>query len=180
MPLIVQDNTGEVVDANAYIDVTFFDTHAAMFGFLDTSWTTSQKEVAIISGTSYMDMEWAFTGFNRGFISTPLATNQSTELPRVETYVYLPGRSTAVPIGAISTLIKRANAEFALASIKGELYDNGVDKSIISETKFAVVVEKSVTYDKDARKKIVHSQHVLNGKKYLERSGILMQQLGVL
>lgn len=80
MALIVQDDTGTVVDANGYISVAFFKayhTDRGIAAVVDSEYSDTEIEAAIVQATDYIDT-------SRNYKFTPLTDEQTTEFPREE------------------------------------------------------------------------------------------------
>lgn len=83
MALIVQDDTGQVADANSYIDVAFFTSYHDDRGN-DTSGLdqTTQIEPALVLATDYVDSKYL-----NDFIGSKIITGairQTTQWPRLD------------------------------------------------------------------------------------------------
>lgn len=72
--MIVQDETGEVVGANAYVSEADFLAWFSDRGITPAG-STAEREAAIVKATDYIDTRWSFTGQKK-------ATDQTTEFPR--------------------------------------------------------------------------------------------------
>lgn len=139
MVLTVQDDTGTVANANAYIDVAAFkayhDDRGNTYGTDDT-----KIEQAIVKATDYLDSRFRFIGVK-------LASPQTTQWPRqAGTSVFLPwadinfvgpdvsfsGPTTVVlltdtqgnAITGIPQAVKDATAEYALRALTAVLFQD--------------------------------------------------------
>ena len=101
MALTVQDDDGEIANANAYIDADYFNEYFLTRAIDISDFEEEAIEGAIVSATDYIDNRWFFRG-------TKLAENQTTEFPRAD----LLDRYTNEVIGLPSNL-KKATAEYA-------------------------------------------------------------------
>jgi hypothetical protein len=97
----IQSDDGTVDNANAYLDTTdmlqYWENHGVDYSGTDTS----DLQVAIIRGTSYVDQRYKYKG-------TRLAEGQTTEFPRADLYDCRGDDATGVP-----DVIKQATAEYA-------------------------------------------------------------------
>ena len=110
MALIVQNDAGTVVDANAYIQIAFADSYFADRGNIVWGNLTSvQKEQAIIKATDYIDNRFVYAG-------KLLNSNQTTSFPRGD----LIDRSGYKVVG-IPLKVKKASAEYAIRASTAEL-----------------------------------------------------------
>lgn len=139
MALTVQDDTGTVVGANAYITVAAFKAYHDDRG---NTYTTDDTKIAsaIIRATDYLDSRFRFRGL-------ALVAGQTTEWPRqAGTAVFMPwwdisflgvdavfsGPAAAVelsdasgnPIVGIPQAVKNATAEYALRALAQPLYQD--------------------------------------------------------
>jgi hypothetical protein len=180
MSLILQDNTGTVLDANAYIDDVYLGSYLTDRALNNAAWTTDKKKAACIEASSYVDNKYAYTGQYTGgrFISSPKANGQSTEMPRVETQAYVNG--SYILVGDITTRFKEAVAEYAIASLLGVLYEDNSSKSLIYERKKLDVLEKEVRYDPKARQQLKKNEHVRKGDSLMARTNLLTPMCMVL
>lgn len=109
MAFTVQDDTGTVVGANAYIDTTFFDSYHGDRGNDISALTSQQKQQAIVKSTDYLDRRFRFIGIR-------LNDPQATQWPRAEAE-NADGRS----VDGIPTEVKQACAEYALRAATAAL-----------------------------------------------------------
>lgn len=101
MAFTVQDDTGSVADANAYIDVAFFAAYHLDRGLTVTG-TTAEQQAAIVKATDYMDQRFTFIGEKPN-------QAQSTDWPRLDAEDSDDNLRTGVPVE-----VKEACAEYAL------------------------------------------------------------------
>ena len=81
MAFVLEDGTG-LANSNAYIAVATFDTYFADRGIvIDPSFTTTNKQNAIIAATDYVDQVWG-----PQFMGRPLLTTQALLFPRACLY----------------------------------------------------------------------------------------------
>jgi len=111
----VQSDDGTVANANAYIDTTEFDQYWENHGEI-YSQDESDKQVAIIRGTEYVDQRFTYEGYQ-------LTQGQSTEWPRSGATDCRLDDATGVP-----DAIKEATAEYA-----GRYIDNSALQSDITD-----------------------------------------------
>lgn len=109
MPFSVQNDAGTVADANAYIEVAYFESYCAETGFDLTGKTTQQKEYAIVKATRYLDSRFSYIG-------NKCTTNQTTQWPRV-VYLY----TELTPVQNIPIQVKQATAEYAKRALTADL-----------------------------------------------------------
>ncbi len=98
MALVKQDDTGEVVGANSYVDALEFKAyHEARCNDVSTYGISADIEPALIKARDYLDIRWDHLG-------TRKAEDQTTEYPRqgVET----------IPVA-----VKEAQIEYALIEL---------------------------------------------------------------
>lgn len=111
MALIVQDNTGSVAGANAYITVAEFKAyHDARGGDYSGAADDTALEQAIIRATDYLDQRFNFVGKKR------IGRDQTTEWPRTDAWDRDRYYITDVP-----NEVKEACAEYALRAIAATL-----------------------------------------------------------
>jgi len=144
MAFTVQDDTGLIVDANAYINVAFFDAY-----FTDLNNETAidaevaDKQAAIIEATQYIDDRFTY----KGCPLNSVADGQNTQFPRSDLY---DGRGDLVE--GLPLRLQQATAEYALRALSGALLpdperaDNGgqvilqrdrVEGAVETETRYA-------------------------------------------
>lgn len=100
MAFNVQDDTGTIEDANAYIAVAFLTSWLTDIG-ITTSYTDAQKQTAIVQATRYIDSVYEFAGNKVNDEDDDF--EQTTEFPR-ESYNDDAG---------IELWLQRATAEYA-------------------------------------------------------------------
>lgn len=129
MTLILEDGTGQVVGANAYVDVQYVTDYLALQG-RETEWAaldTAEQEAAIIRATHYIDL------YN--LISVRLYADQPLEFPRYHIYL------RCVPVR-----VKRACAEFALVSTTESLIQYSETANIKKKKEKVDVIEEETEY----------------------------------
>lgn len=138
MAFIVQDDTGEVADANAYIEVQFFKDYHTDRGNSYGAATDGQIQLAIIKATDYLDRRFSFVGW-------PLVDEQTTQWPREPVYTQRGTLMTTIP-----TALKQACAEYALRALTDDLMpDPTIDTSGGEVTRLTTKVgpiEKTTEY----------------------------------
>ncbi|QYW02118.1 hypothetical protein CPT_Sonora_015 [Stenotrophomonas phage Sonora] len=140
MGLIVQDATGGVVGANAYIDVAYFKSyHEDRGNPLPGAATDPDIETAIIRATDYLDQRFIFVG-------RPMLTRQqSTEWPRTDAWDRYRNLVTGIPVE-----VQEATAEYALRALSATLNpDPSRDESgarIQSKTEQVGPISQSLTF----------------------------------
>jgi hypothetical protein len=165
MALVVQDDTGTIAGANAYIDLTAFKAyHDARANVYTTD--DAKVTAAIIKATDYLDTRFRFIGVK-------LATGQTTQWPRqAGAQIFLPwwdinflgpdvsfsGPSAMVqlsdasgnPITGIPQAVKDATAEYALRALSQPLFQDApapVGGRMIASHKTTVdVISEEIVY----------------------------------
>lgn len=105
MALLVQDESGSVAGANAYIDAAFFNAYHDARGNSLTGFTTEQREQAIVRATDYLDQRFRFIGDR-------ISVAQRTAWPRLSAEDSDGNWRHGVP-----NEIKEACAEYALIAL---------------------------------------------------------------
>lgn len=141
MAFTVQDDTGTVEDANAYIDVAYFESYCDDRGLDYSAYDSTQKEQAIVRGTAYLDQKFDWSGWKLNGYS------QTTEHPRDGVYCY------GDKIEGIAREVKKSTAEYAFRSLSDALAPDQADKNgLITKTKKKVdVIEKEITYQEGSQ-----------------------------
>lgn len=109
MAFSVQDDNGSVVDANAYVDLAYFNSYHTdrnVTNVVDGNYENADVQAAIIKATDFIDSRYSFVGDRKG-------QNQVTEWPRFDAEdkdEYL--------IFGIPHQVKEACAELALAELE--------------------------------------------------------------
>ena len=109
MAFTLQNDSGGVAGANAYIDAAFFKDYHRDRGTLEDGLETSAINQAIIRATDYLDARFNFIGERQN-------VNQTTEWPRINAY----DRSDDY-IDGIPDEVKEACAEYAAIAISQTL-----------------------------------------------------------
>lgn len=140
MTLIVQDNTGSVADANAYITVAEFKAyHDDRGGDYSGAADDAAIEAAIIRATDYLDQRFNFVGKKR------LGRDQTTAWPRTDAWDRDRYYITDVP-----KEVKDACAEYALRAIAATLNPDpeqtATGAAIQSKSEAVGPISESVTY----------------------------------
>ena len=145
MPFVVQNDAGDVPNANAYISVEYFQeyhsdrSNSIIDPATNQPYTNGQIQGAIVVATDYIDAKPCI-------VSEPLNDTQSTAFPRDPTgYSGLDG---------IPESLKRATAEYALAQLKGGIeaaygFDE-LNRYVTSERSKVGPIEEEVTYGRPA------------------------------
>lgn len=174
--IIPQDDTGTVVDANAYDTVAAFKAYHALRGNDVTALSDDQIAVALIRATDYIDVRFTFPGIQlvkEDDTADPPVVAQTTAWPRQAPPC--DGFSTFGPYGfpfgefnpygpttigegfggfkvpkGIPVALKKACHEYAFRAVTAQLFtDVTIDPSgrLVSSTTDKVdVIETSVTY----------------------------------
>jgi hypothetical protein len=103
--IVAQDPDNPTDDANAYIDLDFFQAYCDLVGYDYSSYTDAQQEQSIIRATIFMDARWSYAGYK-------LDDDQSTECPRQEVY-----DSRGMWVQGLPTPLLNACAEYAWAGL---------------------------------------------------------------
>lgn len=139
MAFTIQNDSGDVTEANAYISVAELDTYHTDRGNAYTgSPDATAKEQAIVKATDYLD-----TRFN--FVGVVWATDQSTDWPRSNAM-----DNSGRLISGIPKEVKEATAEYALRALLDSLVADPTrdasGQSIKRESVKADVVETTVEF----------------------------------
>lgn len=107
MALILQDDTGTVAGANAYIDDTFLVAYLTDRGITLTA-TSGEQQDAIVRATDYMDGR-----FGRQYVGCKTTLEQTTSWPRLDAV-----NRDGFDVSAVLPLdLKEACAEYTYAAI---------------------------------------------------------------
>lgn len=101
--MVVENGTGRL-DANSYVSIIEADTYHSLRG--NTIWasaTESDKVVALVRATDYVDARWKFTG-------EPVKSTQALTFPRKSEYLNKNGDdvSASVPVEIASATMEYA------------------------------------------------------------------------
>lgn len=140
MTLIIQDDLGEVADANSYISVQEFLDYWTARGVDYTSLSTAEVEALLIPALSYMDDLNDYRGYKLN------GRDQTTEFPRDELYDC--SGSSPVLVEGVPREIKQAQCEYAkIQSDNGTLQPNENVNGAVKRTKEKVdVLEEEIEY----------------------------------
>ena len=123
MAFIVQDDSGGVVDANAYIDATFFkDYHKDRGHDLPSGSSTGVIQRAIVRATDFLDVKFDFIGDR-------LLSDQTTEWPRLDAQ-----DKDGRVVNGVPPEVQEATAEYALISLRMEIDENKNPQDSINPT----------------------------------------------
>lgn len=81
--LVVQDDAGDIANANGYIAVADFATYCANRLYVIASFTSDQQSAAIIMATDYLDTRFTFKGVQKAAVLQPI--DPTTGAPFVQT-----------------------------------------------------------------------------------------------
>jgi len=110
MAFTVQDDTGTVTGANAYVTEAEFIAYAADRAMDHSAYVTADIEAAIVIATDYLDQRFRFVGERlSGF-------EQATEWPRVSAYDNHRNYVNGVPVQ-----VKEACIEYAFRALSAVL-----------------------------------------------------------
>lgn len=139
MALIVQDNTGAVAGANAYITVEEFKTYHTDRGNSFADFTDPQIEAAVIRATDYLDQRFSFVGKKRR------GRDQTTEWPRTDAW-----DRDRRSINDIPVEVREACAEYAIRALSQVLNPDperdATGRPIHSKAQAVGPISESVTY----------------------------------
>lgn len=161
MALVVQNDAGDVVGANALIDVAFFDDHHELRGNAAASAASvPKKEQIIVQATDYVATRWRYRGTKISALAFPR-----------EDAVDASGDTVA----GIPLSVKQAVAEYAAEALNGPLYvtptydtSGRLIMSIRKEVVGAVV--KDIKYDPAMR---LHFREIPVGDQLIKSSGLV-------
>lgn len=140
MTLTVQDDVGQVADANGYCTVEFFKSYHDSRGNLYAGFTDPQIGQAIVRGTDYVDRRFQYKGWRRND-----RTVQTTEWPR---------NDVRDPEGRVITgvprEVKQATAEYAFRALSGDLLPDPTrdasGRTVKSKSEKVGPIDESVVY----------------------------------
>lgn len=141
MALIVQDNTGSVAGANAYITVAEFNAYHDDRGgdYSGAAADDEAIEAAIVRATDYLDQRFTFVGKKRR------GRDQTTEWPRSDAR----DRDQHY-VNDIPPEVKEACAEYALRALAAELNPdperNASGVAVLSKSEAVGPISESVTF----------------------------------
>lgn len=139
MTLVVQDNTGSVEGANAYISVATFKAYHDDRGNSYAGSDDTAIEQAIIRATDYLDQRFYYVGEKR------LGRDQTTEWPRQNAWDRDRYYLTDLP-----TEVKEACAEYALRALAAEVNPDPTrdetGRAVQSRSEQVGPISESVTY----------------------------------
>ena len=140
MAFIVEDGTGTLA-ATSYIDITFFDAYWTDRGNEDAvGASVSEKQVALILATDYIDATRRFLGFRA------VPETQTLEWPREG--VITRGRDDIIENNIVPVAVQKATAEVASFALSDELLPNVTHSSaqVLAESKGARGLSISRTF----------------------------------
>jgi hypothetical protein len=139
MAFTLEDGTG-LANSNAYISVSEFDAYWDDRGFVHSGFTNSQKQVAIIKATDFIELK-----YRTKFKGKILEDVQALSFPRISLY-----DNAGRVIEGIPVRLKQATAEYAKRALTEELIsDPTLDVSgnaIVSKTEKVGPIEESTTF----------------------------------
>lgn len=109
MALLVQDDAGQVAEANGYVTVAFFKAYHDDRGNEYSAYGDTLIEAAVVRATDYLDGRFDFIGLRVG-------QDQTTEWPRYAAW----GKGRQLVTG-IPLAVKRATCEYALRALTTDL-----------------------------------------------------------
>lgn len=140
MAFTVQDDTGLITGANAYISEAFADTYHSDRG--NTAWAaemSAAKQIAIVRATDYLDLRFRYVG------ERLYHTGQSTEWPRNDAYDVDDDQVLGIP-----PEIQEATAEYALVALSQSLVTNpdrdDTGRAVQAKTEKVGPISESVEY----------------------------------
>lgn len=133
----VQDDSGSVEDAVAYVDADYFIAYHEARG-VEIEWSVPEIEAALIRGTDYLDRRWRWRGERRN-------VRQRTAWPRSGVVDDDELARDGVPFE-----VKEASAEYAVSALRGELDPEPVRHEtgalIQSQSQAVGPISESVTF----------------------------------
>jgi len=139
MALILQNDSGSVSDANAYIDAAFFKAYHESRGFI-ASGSDADIDTAIVRATDYIDTRFNFIGYRASH-------GQSTQWPRSNAINRDRGLESDIP-----SAVKRATAEYAKIALEQVLNPNpdrdGSGAAVLSRSEAVGPLSESVRFAK--------------------------------
>lgn len=139
MTLILQDDTGTVPDANAYIDVAFFKAYHDARGNDYSARTDVQIEQDIVNATDYLDQRFTYVG--QRLSGRP----QTTEWPRMDAF-----DRDRYSVNGIPAEVQEATAEYALragiAALNPDPDRDETGAAIASKSESVGPISESITY----------------------------------
>lgn len=155
MAIVVQDDFGEVANANSYIDVAYYDSYMTSRGYDVSGQSVSDKEAGLLNATDYIDVRFSYVGEKTN------GDEQTTEIPRSYEKTTSSGVSGCYHTYCCTTYetyntgipeqVKQAQAHYAYEWITGGKHlENSFSKdaSTVKRTKSKVdVIEKEIEYD---------------------------------
>ena len=139
MTLILQNDSGSVSDANAYIDVAFFKAYHESRGFIASN-SDADISTAIVRATDYIDTRFNFIGYRAVY-------GQSTQWPRSNAVNRDRGLESDIPL-----VVKRATAEYAKIALEQVLNPNpdrdGSGAAVLSRSESVGPLSESVRFAK--------------------------------
>lgn len=121
MPFAVQNDSGTVTGANAYISVADLKAYHADRGN-EVDGTDEEIQQAIVRATDYMDGRWRFRG-------EKLNSQQRTAWPRT-----FPQDDDQLTLVGIPVQVKEACAEYALLVRQGVILDPNPTRDVSGQT----------------------------------------------
>ena len=138
MALVLQNDSGTITTANAYIDAAFFKSHHKDRGNDTSSFSTGDIEAGIVRATDYLDERFRFVGDRLG-------VNQTTKWPRINAEDADGFHRFGIPLE-----IKQATAEYAFVAQSTLLNPtpdrDSTGRSVTAKKEKVGPLEESVTY----------------------------------
>lgn len=143
MAFTLQEDSGAVTGANAYIDATFFKSYHKDRGTLPDGLETSTINAAIIRATDYLDARFNFVGEKEQRV-------QTTQWPRSDAYDIDDHIVFGIPFE-----VKNATAEYALIALSQEINPNpdrdDTGRSVLEKYERVGPLEERTLYDRGVR-----------------------------
>ena len=167
MAFTVQDDTGTVTGANAYVTEAEFIAYAADRAMDHSAYNSADIQVAIVKATDYLDQRFRFVGERlSGF-------EQPTEWPRASAYDIHRSYVNGVP-----TQVKEATIEYAFRALSATLNPDptfdATGATVKSKAEKVGPISEETTYMGETQALISLPRYPAADKK-LTRAGLTLQ-----
>lgn len=161
MTFTVEDGTG-LNTANSYATVTEFNSYWDLRGFVHSSYTDAQKQVALVKATDYIELRYRVR-----FIGTREFETQALSFPRLSLYDEDGRKVLGVP-----KQLKNATIEYAKRALTAELVTDPEESGKVVQRKKEKVgpLEEETEY--------VLGGHIITYKSYPAADKLLKEYLG--
>jgi len=138
MALVIQNASGTIANANAYISVATFKAYHDARGNDYSEFLDAQIETAIVRGTDHLDERFTYVGER-------LNVDQETEFPRQNAYDIDDDYVQGVP-----RAVEEATAEYAFFALSFDLNPNptrdGTGQVVLSKSESVGPISESVKF----------------------------------